>query len=170
MANSELCICLKCFCESNTVKPVMLATLVSQWPVIFGHSLAELANSYDMIHIHYSITWIMAEVSRLMVCLTCKFNLRMLADLKICVCSFCVILYMGWNLIHCQNCLLPIQPPSILHMYGQQIGISWWTWPITVQYLKSLLIDRVYSTAPVLYLNCLFLHSELYICPEFQLL
>jgi len=34
-----------------------MATVVSRPPVTVGHTCQEPANSYDIIHGHYSITW-----------------------------------------------------------------------------------------------------------------
>jgi hypothetical protein len=47
------------YCEifRSTLKHVKLTTLVSMPPVIFGPTLTEPANSYDVVHVHYSTTW-----------------------------------------------------------------------------------------------------------------
>jgi hypothetical protein len=72
-----------------TVKPVKLATLVSRPPVTVGHVFMEPANSYDIIHGHYSLTWPPAyleswpQFSSLVLCFTYKCNLPMLANPKI---------------------------------------------------------------------------------------
>jgi hypothetical protein len=41
---------------NDTVKPVKLATLVSQLPITVGHTFTEPENSYDIMHGHYSIS------------------------------------------------------------------------------------------------------------------
>jgi hypothetical protein len=44
--------------ETNyTVKTVKLATLVSQPPVMVGHTFIEQADSHDIIHGHNVIIW-----------------------------------------------------------------------------------------------------------------
>jgi hypothetical protein len=66
-----------------TVKPVKTGTTVSQPTVTVGHTLKEHENSSDIVHGHNSITCpspnassILATVSRFVICLLCKFTLK----------------------------------------------------------------------------------------------
>jgi hypothetical protein len=115
-----------------TVLPVKLATLVSRLPVIVGHIFMEPANSYDIIHGRYSITWPPAyleswpQFSPLVLCFMYKCNLPMLANLKILYFLRHTVYRPNPHLLYKQKYHLPAQPPFFLHKCGQQFGISWW--------------------------------------------
>jgi hypothetical protein len=129
-----------------TVKPVKLATLVSQPPVTVGHNFMELANSYDSIHGHYSITWLLVylqcwpQFSRLVLCFTCKFNLSMLTDLKVLYFLYHIVRRLNPHLLYKQNNHFPIQPPHFLQNCGWQ-EFRGGTSP--QPYFQSLLTDMV---------------------------